>query len=204
MNTKHKRYIVVIVWVLIIIICSIVGCIKANEHYDKERAFEAKVDRVEQVLKNNKDYKTDQYYNQTYYNIGLSKDMQDIVFTYCIKYDIDPEYVLAVMKIESGFKKDTVSSTNDYGLMQINASNKCWLSKALGRTVNLLDPKDNIECGVYMLSHIKQNTFNKVLMVYNGGGAYAKYKWSKGIFTTSYTDKVNHSLSYIKERKYKK
>lgn len=147
----------------------------------------------------NENYSLDEFQNQTYYNIKLSQDLQEYTFIQCIKYDVDPVLALAVMKTESGFNADAVSETNDYGIMQINACNYRWLSDAFG-DIDLLDAKDNIRCGVYMLSKIKYPTREQKLMTYNMGSVHAKALWEKGTYTTDYTDKVIDNMKYIQKK----
>lgn len=147
----------------------------------------------------NENYSLDEFQNQTYYNINLSQDLQEYTFIQCIKYDVDPVLALAVMKTESGFNANAVSETNDYGIMQINACNYQWLSDAFG-DIDLLNAKDNIKCGVYMLSKIKYPTREHKLMIYNMGSVQAKALWEKGTYTTDYTEKVIDNMNYIQKK----
>lgn len=147
----------------------------------------------------NENYSLEEFNNQTYYDIPLSIELQEYTFIQCIKYDVDPVLALAVMKTESGFNTDAVSETNDYGIMQINECNHKWLSDAFG-DINLLDAKDNIKCGVYMLSKIKYPTREQKLMAYNMGSVHAKALWEKGTYTTDYTDKVIDNMEYIQKK----
>lgn len=147
----------------------------------------------------NENYSLDEFQNQTYYNINLSQDLQEYTFIQCIKYDVDPVLALAVMKTESGFNANAVSETNDYGIMQINACNHQWLSDAFG-DIDLLNAKDNIKCGVYMLSKIKYPTREHKLMIYNMGSVQAKSLWEKGTYTTDYTEKVIDNMKYIQKK----
>lgn len=147
----------------------------------------------------NENYSLDEFQNQTYYNINLSQDLQEYTFIQCIKYDVDPVLALAVMKTESGFNANAVSETNDYGIMQINACNHRWLSDAFG-DIDLLNAKDNIKCGVYMLSKIKYPTWEHKLMIYNMGSVQAKALWEKGTYSTDYTEKVIDNMKYIQKK----
>lgn len=147
----------------------------------------------------NENYSLEEFNNQTYYDISLSIELQEYTFIQCIKYDVDPVLALAVMKTESGFNADAVSQTNDYGIMQINECNHKWLSDAFG-DINLLNAKDNIKCGVYMLSKIKYPTREQKLMAYNMGSVQAKALWEKGTYTTDYTEKVIDNMKYIQKK----
>lgn len=129
-----------------------------------------------------------------YYDVPLDFEVQDYLFEQCEKYDVPVELVLAVINKESNFKANAISKTSDYGLMQINKVNHKWLKKQLGVT-DFLDAKQNILCGVYILSgHLKSvdGDIHKALMQYQFGIAGAKRLWKKNIFTSK------HSRSVVK------
>jgi soluble lytic murein transglycosylase-like protein len=115
----------------------------------------------------------------------------------CNRYGVDTDDMLALIKIESNFNPDLISTTNDYGLTQINVCNHERLRKELGVT-DFLDPKQNIECGVYLIAELqekyREENFNKTLMRYNLGEAGAKRLFNKGIFETHYTKKHKIAL----------
>ncbi len=125
------------------------------------------------------------------YDIDLSEELQNYTFEQCQKVNLDPKLVLAVMKVESNFKSDLISRTNDYGLMQINKVNHGWLKKKLGVT-DFLDPKQSIDCGIYMLKELfdKYSDDHKVLMAYNFGEGGMKRNWKKGVRSSKYSRKV--------------
>lgn len=127
-----------------------------------------------------------------YFDVPLSNELQDYIDEVSLKYSVPCELVYAMIEVESNFRPNIVSSTDDYGLMQINKINHEWLSEALGIT-DFLDPKQNILSGVYMISqHLEATDGDMVLalMRYNNGATGAKRLWNKGIYSTSYTDKV--------------
>ena len=124
-------------------------------------------------------------------NVGLDTELQEYTWLMCKTYDVDWYLVMAVMQRESGYRADTISKTNDYGLMQINKINHQRLSEILGIT-DFLDPEQNIHAGVYMLSNLfeKYGDVNLVLMAYNMGEGGAGKLWNKDIFTSKYTQNV--------------
>lgn len=120
------------------------------------------------------------------YDIELPIDMQMHAFLLSEEYNVDIEVVYAVMWHESRFiwdVKDNINTngTRDRGLMQINEVNWKWLSD-IGLDVN--DPYDNIECGVYMLSNLmnKYNT-TQALMAYQCGEGRMKQLAKQGYVT---------------------
>jgi len=127
-----------------------------------------------------------------YYAVPLTDQFQDCIRELCEEYDVPMSLVIAVMEKESGFQSDVISSTNDYGLMQINQCNHEWLSAELGVT-DFLNPYDNVRCGVHMLSLCLDKSNGDVeqaLMRYNCGDAGAERKWKSGIYSTNYTQKI--------------
>lgn len=119
------------------------------------------------------------------WDIPLSDDLQQHIHRLCEKYDISYALVIAMIDVESNFNSKAVSSTSDYGLMQINAINHKG-------NVDYLDPYDNVEHGIKALHKLakKYNEANLVLMCWNCGEAGARKLWQEGIYSTEYSRKV--------------
>lgn len=130
--------------------------------------------------------------NFTPLNVPMGRDMQEFVFYLCTAYKMDFTFVMAVIDQESGFRIDTISETNDYGLMQINECNFEMLTATFGIT-NFLEPYSNIRGGVWMLNQLfkKYQTPEKVLMAYNMGEHGAAALWERGIYETAYTRAIS-------------
>ena len=136
-----------------------------------------------------------------YFDVPLSEELQDYIREKCSEYEVPMELVIALIDKESSFQSDVVSTTNDYGYMQINSCNHEWLSSTLGVS-NFLDPKENILCGVYILSEHLEKTNGDVelaLMRYNCGASGARSLWDKGIYSTSYSRSVMTLYESYKE-----
>lgn len=141
----------------------------------------------------------------TYYDIPLSKDLQLYTYNKCVEYGIPDHYelVLAIMWQESNYTADIISSTNDYGIMQINSCNHSWLVDLLGPT-NFLDASDNINAGVYIISKllIKYSDEHKALMSYNMGERGASLNWQAGNYTSEYSRGVVAKREAIEANNY--
>lgn len=126
-----------------------------------------------------------------YFDCPLPRDLQDYIFTLCDQKNIQPSLVIAIIEQESDFQADLISTTNDYGLMQINACNHERLSKAHGIT-DFLDAKQNILAGVVMLSDLfcKYDDPHALMMAYNMGEAGAGKARANGIMATDYSRSV--------------
>lgn len=140
-----------------------------------------------------------------YYDIPLSKELQLYTYTRCVDYGIADHYelVLAMMWQESNFTPDTISKTNDYGIMQINACNHEWLRDVLG-TTNFLDASQNIDAGTYIISKmlLKYEDEHKALMAYNMGERGASLNWEAGIYTSNYSRGVVAKREAIEANNY--
>jgi len=129
------------------------------------------------------------------YNINLSKELQIYAYNMSNKYGVQYELFLAMMYVESGFQANKISSTNDYGMCQINKGNHAYLTRQLGVT-NFLDPYQNIQAGAFFLARYfkswgatvsEQATLElHALNSYNrGDGSYKNYL-AKGNTATSW------------------
>ena len=135
------------------------------------------------------------------YDIPLSIEIQEYIYKGC-KYDNKKyELVLKIMKGESSFDQSNVSynkesKTTDYGLMQVNSSNRQWMKRDLGITLEEIktDIYKNIDCGIYILNvGYDSNDINFTLMMYNMHPDEAKSYRRQG--------KVNPYVGYILNQK---
>lgn len=89
---------------------------------------------------------------RTYYDVPLTKDLQDIIIDASEKRDVDPALVLAVIEKESGYNPDASGDNGrSQGLMQIWRSLHEKKMKKLG-VANLYDPRDNVLVGIDILA----------------------------------------------------
>lgn len=151
------------------------------------------------VLENN-NCTTECTYEAPVYDIPLDAGLQKYTFDTCVEYGIEEHYelILAIMWRESNFDINAVSSTNDYGIMQINACNHSALKKKL-KFVDIMEPENNIEAGIYLIScMLKKYGRHEALMAYNMGEAGARRQWRRGNYTSRYSrdiiDKANKIL----------
>lgn len=124
--------------------------------------------------------------------IPLSSELQQYAYEECGYDDELYMLVMAVIQAESGFKSDSIGiDGRDYGLIQVRDCNLEQLEKQFG-SVDLMNPYDNIKCGVYIIGNLmeKHEYKNLALMAYNCGEAGARRLWKKGIYSTEYSRKV--------------
>lgn len=139
------------------------------------------------------------YIDDNGYKSYFDECYQNYLYDLCVEYGITQHYTLLIAQIyhESTFRTNLISSTNDYGLMQINACNHGWLRNKLGIS-DFLDPYENMRAGVYMMSSYlnKYGSVEKALVCYNLGEGGAK-----GVSSTSYSRGVLYDKTLLVEIK---
>lgn len=125
------------------------------------------------------------------YDIPLSDSLQRYIYEICADEGVPVTLALAMIEHESGFNPEVVSSTNDYGLMQINAVNHEWLEEKY-RTADFLNPYQNTFCGITIIGGYieKYGDYGKALMAYNMGDYGAQKAWENGVTSTDYSTKI--------------
>lgn len=120
---------------------------------------------------------------------ALSPELQKIMREKCEEYGVPYALALALADQETRFDPDAVSSTNDYGLMQINSINFEWLQE---RGIDPLTYEGNIEAGVLILSKAisRYGDYGLALMAYNCGDTGAKRLWDADTYSTKYSREV--------------
>lgn len=88
-------------------------------------------------------------------------DYEEYVIRYSTKYKCDPVLVFSVIKVESGFNKDAVSSVGARGLMQLMEDAYDWIKYRLddqrdNTYDDMFDPELNIQYGTYYLSYLME------------------------------------------------
>lgn len=125
-----------------------------------------------------------------YYNVPLSKELQEYIAEICTQYDsVSLPLVLAIIQRETNYDADAIGDNgNSLGLMQIQPQ---WHESRMERlgVTDLLNPYENVTVGIDILAECigKYNTLEEALTVYNAGpsGAEELY-FSKGIKANEY------------------
>lgn len=99
---------------------------------------------------------------------GVSQDILQAISTAATQYKVDPFLIAAVMKQESGFRKNVVSFDGGYGLMQLTSKNLVAAADAIGGRTN---PLANTLIGTQYLSQLisQLGSVRLGLSAYNSG-----------------------------------
>ncbi len=90
------------------------------------------------------------------------------------EFSVPEALIYAVIKTESNFRPEIVSSAGAVGLMQLLPDTFSWVAMRLGETTDssmITDPKTNIRYGTYYLSFLMERLENEenVYASYNAG-----------------------------------
>jgi LysM repeat protein len=91
-------------------------------------------------------------------SVPTRAQMQTKIVATARQMGVDPSLAQAIAFQESGFNHTVVSPANAIGVMQVIPSSGEWASQLVGRTLNLLDPNDNVVAGVAILRSLVKSS----------------------------------------------
>lgn len=90
-------------------------------------------------------------------------------------FEVDPEIVASLIRVESSYRKDVVSSKGAVGLMQLLPSTAGWVASKIGMEnfsqEMLYDANTNIMLGTYYIKYLlnKFGSLSEAICAYNAG-----------------------------------
>jgi hypothetical protein len=120
------------------------------------------------------------------------------------KYNVEPALVWAIMREESRYKADIISSADAVGLMQVMPSTARWLAPKVEikqKDIDLTNADQNIHFGVYFLSYLQTLVSDKELIAagYNAGQGRAR-RWQHQY--KKYPGKTRYEMLPIEETRH--
>lgn len=96
-------------------------------------------------------------YNNVFLKSVYPQKYSDLVYKYARENDLEPCFVFSIIRNESSFNKDAVSSVGARGLMQITPDTFDWAMSKLSEDGkytedDLFDPEINIRYGTFLIS----------------------------------------------------
>ena len=122
---------------------------------------------------------------QHFYRQNYPVHYRDTILKYAAEYEVDPLFILAVMKTESDFNPNAVSEADARGLMQIAETTFDWIKDKLNDETSVFSdmytPEINIRYGTFFLHYLYQEFESLVL-------AAAAYHAGRGAVNDWLTD----------------
>jgi membrane-bound lytic murein transglycosylase C len=135
-----------------------------------------------------------------------AKKVENFVYKFSRKYDIDPALVFAIIHVESHFNPTAASHANAYGLMQLvpttggrDAYRRIFNKDGIPTKEFLFEPSNNIQMGTTFIDIMESNYFNHardqvtreylIICAYNTGA---------GNVSVAYTGDTNLSKAFSK------
>lgn len=109
---------------------------------------------------------------------------KEVIDKYSKEYNLDPLFVLSIIKAESKFNPNAHSHKDAYGLMQITESTGKWIAEQMGMknysTDMLYNEETNIKMGCWYLNNLNEEFGDRDLVIsaYNAGRGNVN-KWLK-------------------------
>lgn len=129
-------------------------------------------------------------------SVPSRSEMQALVVSTARRHGVDPALAQAIAYQESGFNMRAVSPANAIGAMQVIPASGEWASGMAGRSLDLLDPEDNVLAGVLILRSLTR-TFDRLDHAiggyYQGAAAVRKHGLYPG--TVTYVASVTALMS---------
>lgn len=126
------------------------------------------------------------------------KKYAEYVYTYSVENEIDPLLTFAIIKAESNFDKNVVSSSGAVGLMQLMESTATEAAQNIGEELSvkeaLFNPEMNIKIGTSYFAHLKERYHGNELLAltaYNAGIGNVDEWIKKGIIKADGSDIEN-------------
>lgn len=125
-------------------------------------------------------------------------EYSEYVYKYSEQYGVDPLLMFSLIKAESNFKTDGVSSSNAIGLMQLMDSTAEEVAKNIQMEYNsdttLYNPEENIQLGIKYFSELMKyydQNYILALAAYNAGIGNVKNWIEEGIIKEDGSDVEN-------------
>ncbi|GAA0070614.1 lytic transglycosylase domain-containing protein [Clostridium sardiniense] len=109
---------------------------------------------------------------------------KEVIDKYSKEYNLDPLFVLSIIKAESKFNPNAHSHKDAFGLMQITESTGKWIAEQMGMknysTDMLYNEETNIKMGCWYLNNLNDEFGDRDLVIsaYNAGRGNVN-KWLK-------------------------
>jgi hypothetical protein len=151
-----------------------------------ESAFKNQIDKIYKKSKYQAEDVVEIIQAPHHYSVGgktLYYNYQDFIWTVCVHFGIEEYFTVLLCQfyVESRYNQNSHSSTNDYGICQLNGLYHEGFVKAAGHPEwdVKTDPYANMYCGVQIMARKIKNRNGNIdiaLTDYNGGdGYYPKY-----------------------------
>ena len=132
---------------------------------------------------------------------------EDYVEVYSKENNLSPSFVYAVIKCESNFDNEAVSSVGATGLMQIMPDTFSWINMKLGEDnpySMATDPETNIKYGCYLYGYLlsRYSRVQEALAAYHAGNGNVD-KWLRNEAYSS-DGKTLHTIPFPTTNKYVK
>lgn len=136
------------------------------------------------------------------YLVYLPKRFTEYVAKYSAEYGVEEELAYAVIRAESNFRADAVSSAGARGLMQIMPSTAQFIVKCIGEDLQIDSPEDNIRMGIWYISYLQKQfgSQTEIIAAYNAGEGTVRRWLSNDQYSSD--NKTLHEIPFPETKHY--
>lgn len=121
-------------------------------------------------------------FKEEHWNARAKSGYMELIEKYAEENDLNPSFISAIIKCESSYRANAISSVNARGLMQIMPDTGTWLAGRLNiqgyQPDSLFDPERNIAFGAHYLAYLSNMFSGSPVMVaaaYHAGANNVKH-----------------------------
>lgn len=123
---------------------------------------------------------------------------REIIEANAAEFGVDPLLVAAVIRVESKFNREAVSSRGALGLMQVMPATARWIAPQIGlpelTEAQIMDPAINIRLGTWYLANLSSEFDGRldiIIAAYNAGRGQVNQWLGEQIWSGSFADRAN-------------
>jgi soluble lytic murein transglycosylase-like protein len=176
----------------IFLVCAIVLSARQVENQKTIIALQKTVNSLNYKINTHHEVitKTDFYrFQENIYRLQTPEfsKITDSVFNQSKKYGFNPYLIMAIIYVESNFKRHAVSKAGAYGLMQVNYA--VWKDELKINFKKITQVDYNIELGLTILKSYLRETSGDILralILYNNGYKYTNSTYHEKVIATNF------------------
>ncbi len=182
--------------------------LKIDNEYIKAYLLNKKSFYPESIVCARKQLQVDEKFSSFALKLAYPIVYEDLINRYALKHEISPYLFLSLIKEESHFNKNALSSAGAFGLAQLMKPTADYIEKRSVSKEELLNPEENLAIAskyfAYLIDLFKGNIYLSILAYNAGHGNVQKWLSNSEIYSKDIDEFIenvpyNETKTYIKK-----